>query len=1139
MAKVKEDKSRVTLEVDGKQPINELGKLEMEAKQLAVDLKDLKRNTKDYIETNKRLKESKAQIEALRKEIGLTGMTMTQLTRYQRDLKKEIGNTATYGTEKHKELQRQYQEVTAEIARQRKELNGNTTAVGGMNAELKKTPGFFGDIKRELKAFSVIAIGALGITELFAGIQNLISGSAELADSYSDVQKTTGMTKVEVEALNQELKKIDTRTARSELLGLATEAGKLGITARKDVLEFVDSADKINVALGEDLGEGAITSIGKLNDLFGYKEIYGYGDAMLKAGSAINELGAKSTASEGYVVGFTARLGGAAKQAKIAMTDIMGLGATLDSLGQQEETSSTAIGMFLVDMFKDTSTYAGIARMSVQEFTNLLNTDANEALIKVLEGLDGNNAGFTTMVAKLQEAGVEGSRGTQVISALAGNTKLLREQQDIANEAFTKGTSIIQEFNTKNENFAGNLEKIQKWMAGLFVNSSVMDGLNRFVGKWAEWITIPVSEKMEDERISLNKLYAQILTTNTGSADRIKLINQMKEIAPDTLKNIDAETASNLELARAVKVVNDQMVNKIILQKQDEEIEERNNAIAEKRIDLFNQEDKVREQMVKLAEKYNIQIKEANTLEEQANQIYNEALAAEKKANPNRTFRGRMFDDLAEYSFQIGQMQQKQESLNGLEEGGNKLLEKKNELLKKLGITLEENLTKEQIAGRAAFLGTTSTDEPTTPTTDSIIPADPKATEDAKKELEKQLEAFQKYLEKILELKRDYEIAGQGAHEAELLKVEYQYAELEKDLKSHLDNKTITQQEYDAQLRLLHEMELAEHDRINKEYADKAVKDKQETERRITEATTDEKELAILKTNEHYDQLIELAERFGMDTVAIEEARRLALADIQKKWDQEEIKEAQEIAEAKQMIARGLSDSIGAVIDFIGNKQGELTSFQKLLTGAQIAIDTAASLAKIIPLAIDASKGTGPAAPFVFAGYIAAMTATVFGAIAKAKNALSNANTPEWNSDGEDKPKTGRSRPPQTQRKSFFWGGYTGDDDGLGEGDKFGRFAGPVHFGEYVIPSVTMQEPFIANLLPAIEAIRQDRVNGFSGGSQGQAPMMMADPETKALLMKIAAGIDKFPTEIRGKWVITDLEEAQDERSYLESRYRA
>lgn len=1114
----KEDKSRVTLEVDGKQAINQLGKLEMEAKQLAIDLKDMKRGTKEYVATSKELKSVQANIASVRKEIGLTGMTMTQLVRHQRDLRKEMVNTATYGTAKYKELKSQYQAVTAEITKQRKELAG--------------TAGFFSDIKKELKAFAVMAVGALGVTQLFAGMQNLIKGSADLSDSFADVQKTTGLTKSEVQELSSELKKMDTRTPRSELLKLAADAGKLGISGRKDLLDFVDGADKINVALGEDLGEDAIKNIGKLNELFGIREIYGYGESMEKTGSAINELGASSTASEAYLVDFAKRLGGAATNAKIAITDILGLGATLDSLGQQAETSSTAVGMFLVDMFKDTGTYAKIAGLEIGEFTHLLNTDANEAMIRVLEGLNGNNEGFATMVGKLQEVGVEGSRGTQIISALASNTKMLREQQDIANKSFGLGTSILEEFNTKNENFAGNLEKIQKWMAGMFVNSKVMDGLNSFVGKWAEWIKIPTSQKMEDERIELQKLYTQILTTNEGSTERIKLINEMKALHPVTLKHLDAETTSNTELARAVKLVNDQLVNKIILEKQDEAITKRNNEIADKKLQLFAQEDKVREQMIKTAEKYNIEIKAANTLEEQAIQVYNEARAIQEKTG---TTKGRLLDSVTEYSYQIGQMQAAQKAVNGLEEGGNKLLEKKNELLERIGISIQENLTGSTMPGRAGILaGMVVPTETELPVTE----ADPKDTEKAKKELERRLEQYQSYLEKILQLQRDYEIAGQGAHEAELLKVEYQYEALEKDLKTHLDNKTITQQEYDAQLRLLQQMELEEHLRINKEYADQAATERVEAEQKILEATMGEKELAILKTNEHYDQLVALAQQFGLETVDIETARRAALAKLQETWDKKEIDEATKIADAKQMIAAGLSASIGGVIDFIGNKQGELTAFQKVLTVAQIAIDSAAALGKIVPLAADAAKGTGPAAPFVFAGYVAAMAGTVLGAIAKAKNALSSANTPEWESSGDDKPNTGRSRPPAPKtKKSFFYGGWTGDD-GLEEGDKYGKFAGWVHQNEYVMPQSVVKEPFIANLMPAIEAIRQDRVNGFSGGSQAQAPMMMSDPETKALLREIVES-NRAAKNKKVILVRTDLDEFDEERVYLENRYRA
>jgi hypothetical protein len=55
----------------------------------------------------------------------------------------------------------------------------------------------------------------------------------------------------------------------------------------------------------------------------------------------------------------------------------------------------------------------------------------------------------------------------------------------------------------------------------------------------------------------------------------------------------------------------------------------------------------------------------------------------------------------------------------------------------------------------------------------------------------------------------------------------------------------------------------------------------------------------------------------------------------------------------------------------------------------------------------------------------------------------------------------------------------------------------------------------------------------------GQSPGMGSDPEIKQLLRVIAQATSNWPKEIRGKWMISDLEEAQEERDYLEDRYRA
>lgn len=279
-----------------------------------------------------------------------------------------------------------------------------------------------------------------------------------------DAMKTTGLSRDEIEELSAELKKFDTRTAQNELLSLARVGGKLGISGKEDLLEFVSAADKINVALKEDLGgdaEAAIGQIGKLVDIFQLKGHMGLERAMLSVGSAINELGAASTANEGYIVNFTNRLAGIAPNASISIDKILGLASTLDANAQAAETAATAIGQTITAMFKKTETFAQIAKMPFEEFRDLLTNDVNGALVKVLEGMKGDQ-GLFDIVDAMGEMHLNGQRATTVLGALANNVEMLKEQQSLANEAFMDGTSLTNEFNTKNESATAVLEKTKK-----------------------------------------------------------------------------------------------------------------------------------------------------------------------------------------------------------------------------------------------------------------------------------------------------------------------------------------------------------------------------------------------------------------------------------------------------------------------------------------------------------------------------------------------------------------------------------------------------------------------------------------------------------------------------------------------------
>ena len=152
------------------------------------------------------------------------------------------------------------------------------------------------------KFFGMATAGLAAITGLSFTLRKLSQDAAAMEDVYADVMKTTGMTREEVGDLNEEFKRMDTRTSREQLNALARDAGKLGLSSRQDILDFVDAANQIQVALGEDLGDGAIRDIGKMADVFSRstKEFDGLGlkEKMLAVGSAINEIGGASSSAK-------------------------------------------------------------------------------------------------------------------------------------------------------------------------------------------------------------------------------------------------------------------------------------------------------------------------------------------------------------------------------------------------------------------------------------------------------------------------------------------------------------------------------------------------------------------------------------------------------------------------------------------------------------------------------------------------------------------------------------------------------------------------------------------------------------------------------------------------------------------------
>ncbi|KAA6325625.1 hypothetical protein EZS27_025183, partial [termite gut metagenome] len=300
-----------------------------------------------------------------------------------------------------------------------------------------------------------------GLTGAFAGMKKAVDEYLQLDSAYSDVMKYTSMTRDEVLELNESFKEMDTKTARKELNALAGDAGRLGITAKEDILDFVQAADIIRVSLGEDLGEDAIKNIGKLSQIFGNDKKMGLKNAMLATGSAINDIAQSSSASEPYLVEFTSRMAGVGKQADISVPKLIGFASVMDQNAMNVQAASTALQAVIMKMYQDPAKMAKIAGMEVKSFSKLVKEDANEAVLQLLSTLN-QKGGMERLAPVFKAMKLNGAEASKALSILSADIDKVRGQQAQATIAFEKGTSVIDEFNVKNNDLSAQMEKGKK-----------------------------------------------------------------------------------------------------------------------------------------------------------------------------------------------------------------------------------------------------------------------------------------------------------------------------------------------------------------------------------------------------------------------------------------------------------------------------------------------------------------------------------------------------------------------------------------------------------------------------------------------------------------------------------------------------
>lgn len=325
---------------------------------------------------------------------------------------------------------------------------------------------------------SQLTLTYLGWFAAFQQAGKFIEENIKLSDSFADLQIRIKGTTQDVNKLFDDLKKIDSRTSLASLVDIANIVAKKGVD-KDEIAGLTAEFDKLNVVLGHEMGEPATAAanIIKLITIFN-DDKHVTKERVAEIGTALFKLTTSGVATGEFLVNFAERVGAVRGITGLTLPSILGMGAALQQLGQRTEVAGTAAVQLTTKLFTDVPKFAKAAKISVEEFRDMLARDPFEALVAVAEGLkslggEELHANFEEVVTAFGEVGVTGVRIKAVLGDIATNGAFVRDRmkQAAVNSAdYANQTAALE---LKQHTLAATIDRVKKAFEALATNRGI------------------------------------------------------------------------------------------------------------------------------------------------------------------------------------------------------------------------------------------------------------------------------------------------------------------------------------------------------------------------------------------------------------------------------------------------------------------------------------------------------------------------------------------------------------------------------------------------------------------------------------------------------------------------------------------
>jgi TP901 family phage tail tape measure protein len=336
----------------------------------------------------------------------------------------------------------------------------------------RKEVGLLGKAGSQIKNVFAGVFIADTLRQSIQSLKNLVVGAITVFLDFErglvSVGKTAGIAGKELENLGDAIQNLDVPLSNKDLLGLATVAGQLGIKGTQNILKFTRVMADLQSAT-DIVGEQGAQAVARILNVTGEAI-----DTVDVFGSVLVRLGNNSAATESQILSMANEVSRSTAEFEVSSTTVLGVSATLASLGARAEGSGTAVGKVFRKMSssiaeggRELRNFANIMGTTEGEFTKLFESNPTEAFIRFTEALGLNAKAGTKINTQLAAVGLNTDRMAKVLPVLSTRIDIFREKMFLANEEAKTNTALTSEAATAYDTLGSDIDKAKKSISSL------------------------------------------------------------------------------------------------------------------------------------------------------------------------------------------------------------------------------------------------------------------------------------------------------------------------------------------------------------------------------------------------------------------------------------------------------------------------------------------------------------------------------------------------------------------------------------------------------------------------------------------------------------------------------------------------